>query len=340
MTDPSDPSDPSDRSDRSDRSDAHIRRGESGDLAAVIDLLRDAMGWDTDERSRAFFEWKHRQNPFGESPVWVGLDDAGEVIALRTFLRWAFVGPGRDWRAVRAVDTATHPDHQGRGWFSRLTMQALGDLRDEGVDFVFNTPNDKSWPGYEKMGWTTRGKLTVAMRPRITSLARLRAARTAAEKWSEPTGSAPRASDALPDVRAALDGLVAAQPLRPGATVLSADLLCWRYGFEPLGYQTLFAHGDPSAGVIVHRVRQRGSARELTIAQILLPDPGAGRTARRLISAAMADSNADVAVAMPLANPLPWGMVPVPRLGPLLAVREVGSPPPDLALVLGDVELF
>jgi GNAT superfamily N-acetyltransferase len=320
-------------------SEEHIRPGTEDDLATLIVLLRDTMGWDDDERSTAFFEWKHRQNPFGPSPVWVGLDEAGEVIALRTFLRWEFTGASQPLRAVRAVDTATHPDHQGKGWFSRLTMHAIEELRADGVDFIFNTPNDKSWPGYEKMGWLSRGKLTLAVRPRLTSLGRLREARTAAEKWNEPTGSAPTAADVLPDLGPDLEKLVEAQPERLHATVLSADLVRWRYGFRPLSYQVLSLGGDPAEGIVIYRVRQRGPAQELTVTQVLLPDGASGR-ARKLIGAAMADSGADVAVTIPPSNPLAWGMVPAPRLGPLLTVRTVNTEPPDLALGLGDVELF
>ena len=40
---------------------------------------------------------------------------------------------GQPVRAVRAVDTATHPDHQGRGVFTALTEHALDGLRDDGV---------------------------------------------------------------------------------------------------------------------------------------------------------------------------------------------------------------
>ena len=68
-------------------------------------------------------------------------------------------------RAVRAVDTATDPDYQGRGLFTRLTLQAIDELRAEGVDFVFNTPNDQSRPGYLKMGWQVVGTLPTHVRP-------------------------------------------------------------------------------------------------------------------------------------------------------------------------------
>ena len=52
------------------------------------------------------------------------------------------------------MDTATHPDCQRQGIFSTLTKQALHDLEEEGIHFVFNTPNDQtSLPGYLKLGW-------------------------------------------------------------------------------------------------------------------------------------------------------------------------------------------
>ena len=67
--------------------------------------------------------------------------------------------------AVRAVDTATDPEFQGRGIFTRLTLEALDELAADGVDFVFNTPNARSRPGYLKMGWQVVGRLAAAVRP-------------------------------------------------------------------------------------------------------------------------------------------------------------------------------
>lgn len=59
------------------------------------------------------------------------------VVGFRTMLRWNFAGPDDILRrAVRAVDTATHPAHQRRGIFRALTA--------EGVEFVFTTPNDNA----------------------------------------------------------------------------------------------------------------------------------------------------------------------------------------------------
>jgi ribosomal protein S18 acetylase RimI-like enzyme len=87
------------------------------------------MGWVPDEQHQAFFLWKHRANPHGESPAWVALD--GErIVGFRTFLRWPLTRGGHEVTAVRAVDSATHPELQCQGVFTRLTLHALAALRE------------------------------------------------------------------------------------------------------------------------------------------------------------------------------------------------------------------
>ena len=163
-----------------------MRRAGPGDTDAIVALAGLALGWDDDPRNRALFEWKHHHNPFGRSPTWVAEQD-GELIGFRTFLRWSWSGPGGIVRpAVRAVDTATHPEHQGRGIFTRLTLGALDELADQGSEFVFNTPNSQSRPGYLRMGWRTLGRVPLAVRAGSGAVPRLLAARRPADKWSEP----------------------------------------------------------------------------------------------------------------------------------------------------------
>ena len=131
---------------------SRARWGEA-DLPAVVALLERTLGPAPGGVSRGdLFAWKHLRDPFGPSVVLVA-EMEGEVVGLRSFLRWGFVADGDPIRAVRAVDTATAPAVQRRGLFSRLTAEALEVCRAEGIRFVFNTPNEKSLPGYLKMGW-------------------------------------------------------------------------------------------------------------------------------------------------------------------------------------------
>ncbi|MGH9210716.1 MAG: GNAT family N-acetyltransferase [Acidimicrobiales bacterium] len=193
-----------------------IRAATADDDDAVLALLQASMGWVPDEQYTRFFAWKHRENPFGPSPAWVAIED-GRVVGFRTFLRWQFARDDATVDAVRAVDTATHPDYQGRGIFSKLTYHALDELMELGVAFVFNTPNDNSRPGYLKMGWRLVDRLAVAARPRSPlSLVRLARARTPADKWSTGCSTGLPAPEALADETAVATLLDRLGPRAPG----------------------------------------------------------------------------------------------------------------------------
>jgi hypothetical protein len=76
-------------------------------------------------------------------------------------MRWQLRNGESYIDCVRPVDTATHPDFQRRGIFRNLTMSAVETARAQGVGLVFNTPNEKSRPGYLTMGWSVVGEISV-----------------------------------------------------------------------------------------------------------------------------------------------------------------------------------
>lgn len=318
--------------------DVAIRPATAEDLSAVVRLLSTALGWDDDPRHRALFEWKHVHNPFGPSPGWVAVHD-GEVVAVRLFLRWELTDADGPHRVVRAVDTATDPRWQRRGLFRRLTLTALDALREEGVELVFNTPNNQSRPGYLSLGWEVVGRLPAGVR--ITSPRRIAAvlrARTAAQRWSEATGAGLPATEWLAGTD--IEPLSAAVRPPDGLhTALSPAYLRWRYGLPELGYRVL---PDPGAhAALLFRVRRRGPARELVVGTLLAPDRGA---AQELVRRALRATGADHAIAVGR-DVRRGGMVGVPRLGPILTARTVTAsqiPPPAAwrGLTLGDIELF
>jgi GNAT superfamily N-acetyltransferase len=325
--------------------DLQIREYRDGDEPAVLELLQASLGWVPDDQYTRFFAWKHRENPFGRSPAWVAVD--GERIAgFRIFLRWEFERGGAVARAVRAVDTATHPDYQGRGVFSRLTLHAIDALRDDGVAFVFNTPNDQSRPGYLKMGWQPVARLPVLFRPRsIGSLLAVARARVPAEKWSLPTEAGLPAPDVLSD-HGGVSELLRACGSREGLqTRRSAEFMAWRYGFEPLAYRVMLAGSARSDGLVIFRLRRRGGAVEAAVCDVVVPPSQAtsaaiGRLLRRVLRA----SGADYAVRVGGRHAARAGSLPLPGQGPTLVWRAVTEPmmpgAEDWRLALGDVELF
>jgi GNAT superfamily N-acetyltransferase len=309
-----------------------IRRADPDDRPGIIRVAVRALGWRGDERDCDFFAWKHDANPFGPSPAWVAVE-GGQIVGFRTFLRWELArGAAEPLRMVRAVDTATDPDHQGKGIFRRLTESAVAELVAAGYDAVFNTPNAQSRPGYLKMGWTELGRPSLRVRPRGPRAAlRMARSRTGAEKWSEPTTVGQAAAVALhePGLESLLGTL---SPPAGWATPRSAEYLRWRYGFEALHYRALEVRG----GLAVFRIRHRGPSREVALCEWLAPGPDRNAM-RRLVDAA-----GDYVVACHLG--MAHGLVPLPNLGPVVTWRPLGRPTVpalgDLVFHLGDLELF
>lgn len=141
-----------------------IRTATESDMPAILNLLKMSLGETLMPKTEAFWRWKHIENPFGRSPVLLAFDD-GTLIGVRAFMRWDWRHGDRIYKSVRAVDTATHPSFQGKGVFKKLTMKLVEACKVEGVDFIFNTPNKNSKPGYLKMGWRSNGRLKLSFAP-------------------------------------------------------------------------------------------------------------------------------------------------------------------------------
>jgi hypothetical protein len=260
-------------------------------------------------------------------------------------LRWEFDRPAGVARAVRAVDTATDPEYQGRGIFTALTTRAIDELVAEGVHFVFNTPNDQSRPGYLKMGWQVVGRPPLSVRPRSPlALVRMVRSRTPADLWSTSTHVGVDAAEALADEHG-LDALLASQPRADGlSTRRTVAVLRWRYaGFAPLAYRVLLRGSGIEDGFVVFRVRRRGQALEGVVDDVLVPD-GDRRAAARLLRSVPRDAQVDYAAQLGGAVRMGAGYLPLPRHGPVLtwrALTETACPPLESwRLTLGDVELF
>jgi hypothetical protein len=88
--------------------------------------------------------------------------------------------------------------------------------------------------------------------------------------------------------------------------------------------------------VTIFRVRRRGPSREVALCEWLAPGPDR-RALRRLVHAA-----GDYAVACGLG--VAHGLLPLPRLGPVITWRPLARPGvadlQELAFGLGDLELF
>ena len=273
------------------------------DVGAVLELMRLALGEPPLlKRTPELFAWKHFDNPFGPSVAIVAESD-DRIVGLRTFMRWDLDTPtGSTVRCVRAVDTATHPDYQRRGIFRRLTEEALEVAAAQGIDLVFNTPNERSGAGYVTMGWREVGPVGVMVRP---SLRRL---------FGEPN------QDTI-DPGRFIDNPVPVGPLllpdrKPlGLRTPRSDAYRrWRFGSHPTAW---YYQVETDGSVAVLRPNIRNGRRELVLADTFGAKPRAAirLAARRSRSAYMA---AWFSVGTPERKAaVRAGLLPVPGLTPL-----------------------
>ena len=146
-----------------------IREASENDIPEIVKVLKASLGEDQIELSEKVWRYKHIDNPFGNSIVLIAIEDE-KIIGVRAFMRWEWQYESNKYSALRAVDTATHPQHQGKGIFKKLTLKAVDLAKLNNDNFIFNTPNDQSRPGYLKMGWKQVGKIYVGLKPSLSFL--------------------------------------------------------------------------------------------------------------------------------------------------------------------------
>ena len=143
-----------------------------------------------------------------------------------------------------------------------MTEECVEIATARGIDMVFNTPNEKSKPGYLKMGWREVGPIGALVRPSIHVFSK------AAEQPLDPgrflRGSRP-AGGPMPADRTAL-GL---------RTPRTPEYVAWRFGAHPSARYFLAGEGE---GIAVVRPNVRRGRAELVVADIF-GDPAQGMAA-------------------------------------------------------------
>jgi len=141
-----------------------IREATELDIPEILEVLKASLGETSSKKTEEIWRYKHVDNHFGKSLVLVAVEN-DMIIGVRALMRWKWQLGKQVFSALRAVDTATHPKHQGKGVFKKLTLKAIEIAKEQADDFIFNTPNTQSLPGYLKMGWGEVDKLKVRIIP-------------------------------------------------------------------------------------------------------------------------------------------------------------------------------
>jgi GNAT superfamily N-acetyltransferase len=330
-----------------------IRPATPQDKPAMIGLLKKSLGEGLIPKSEALWDWKHEQNPFGASFVLLA-EENGVLIGLRAFMQWQWQWNGTIYKAIRAVDTATHPDHQGKGIFKKLTLQQLDLCKQQGIHFVFNTPNDQSRPGYLKMGWVQQGKMPLKLKvlnPVALAYAVAFKKGKGAAGADDPTPAQtwdPRVFDLMKNYSVKDEHL---------NTALSSSYIRWRYADNPLFNYNYFT--DFESFLLIGRIKSHSFTRELRLVDCMLfNNDKPNKRINALISKAVLPycKNNKIQIIsfsgqqyQSYQSALNWmGIIPVQNRGPIVTLRDLNMNErfPELLNIknwgysLGDMELF
>jgi GNAT superfamily N-acetyltransferase len=323
-----------------------IRPALDSDITGIVDLLKSSLGESLMPKSERYWRWKHVENPFGRSPVLLAVD-GDRIVGVRAFMRWTWIGESGRIEAVRAVDTATHPEFQGKGIFSKLTKSLLGSCHEDKIDMVFNTPNNNSKPGYLKMGWIEAGRLPVRIRV-LHPLSMVATAVRGLENRAEFQTTAEETVQLLS--HPALAHLLAASAIKPLHTAHTPESLRWRYLDVPVAeYRAAGIVSDSELHALyVYRLKPSRLGLEFRVTDVFARDIRSRTELQRNVLRRAQIERADYITQDALRPSLIQGFFSgTSRIGPLVTVRSVASESTTAFVkftnwspAIGDLELF
>lgn len=121
----------------------------------LIDSLLESAAFAHGEpkKTKEWFLWKFRDNPFGESILACAkIDD--KIIGCVALGIQDFFYDNKIVKGALSFETFVHPNHQGKGLFKQLIDLAETESQNRNIKFLLNFPNSNSLPGFIKSGWS------------------------------------------------------------------------------------------------------------------------------------------------------------------------------------------
>lgn len=115
-------------------------------------LVSASLAHKQEKKSTDWFNWKFRDNPFGQAILACAEED-GEIVGCVAYGFQDFKKNGRTLKVVMSFETFVHPNFQGRGLFTNLIKFAEVTIKEQNVDLMLNFPNSNSLRGFLKSDW-------------------------------------------------------------------------------------------------------------------------------------------------------------------------------------------
>lgn len=107
----------------------------------------------TNKYTPDYLKWQYADNPDGQAvgfDAWDGERLAAHYVCVPARARVA----GKEVLLLLSLNTATHPDYQGKGLFTKLAAMTYDAGAEQGFDAVYGVANANSTPGFiRKLGF-------------------------------------------------------------------------------------------------------------------------------------------------------------------------------------------
>lgn len=138
-----------------------IRRYEDSDWPAVVSILDASYGMPV-AKLECYRHWNLRC-PIAESGFVVA-EVEGRVVGVQPMLIHDWAGDGLAVRGGVLTGVVVEPGFRKRGVFRALVRACEAEAWSRGAGFVVTMPNDRSRPGFLRMGWTDLGSRSLQVR--------------------------------------------------------------------------------------------------------------------------------------------------------------------------------
>jgi predicted N-acetyltransferase YhbS len=139
-----------------------IRAFSAADLAGVRNVLVASYG--NKAIPEEVFRWWTFDCPVGQ-PVFMVAEADGRIVGLQPMRIQTFTDGTDSFKGGVLTHVAVHPDYRGRGIFLALVEKCEIEAWRMGAAFVMTMPNDRSCPGFVKMGYKDPGRRRLMVYP-------------------------------------------------------------------------------------------------------------------------------------------------------------------------------
>ena len=94
-----------------------------------------------------YLDWEYKSNPVGEATLFVA-ENENQIVSQYVVIPQKYISGNEIYNGSLSVNTITHPDHRGKGLFTKLAELNYAECKRNAIDFTLGFPNKNSVTGF------------------------------------------------------------------------------------------------------------------------------------------------------------------------------------------------